>query len=405
MRKTIITLLCTLGLAISAPSFALNVKADAPQRYTIKKGDTLWGISGMYLRSPWKWPELWGMNKAQIKNPHRIYPGQVLVLHYVNGQPRLSVEGGSAGGIPTIKLSPGVYDTTDGYSIPTLPLSILRNFMDYPQIIDKEETAKAPVLIAGPDKRILYSPGDRVYADNIEKQGRYLTYRVNQDIIDPDTRQFLGQEVVYSGEVATLTSRSGGPKVKQNADEAEKLNPDERYTELHPLVKVPTTVAAPLTVLKATSEMKEGDYLRFVEEGSSDRFNFVPHEPFAQIQAKVVRVFNGVSEAGQYQTILLNKGELDGVDRGTVLNLYKIRDRSRISTKKRANSDNHAVFTYAAIPAEEFGTAMVYSSSDHLSYAIIINVRNEVTLGDIASNPGYDLEDFPIVREHDNKKK
>lgn len=247
---------------------------------------------------------------------------------------------------------------------------------------------------------ILHSPGDRVYARGVEKPGRYLVYRVNQDIYDPDTRKLLGQEVVYDGEVATLVSRSGGPKVKQSPADAQWLDQDERYTKLHPLVKVPTDIATPLQVLKATSEMQQGDYLQYVPEGSNERFNFAPHAPLAQVNAKVVRIFNGVSEAGQYQTIVLNKGEQDGLDRGTVLNLYKYRNQSRVDMKNVVKKDISGTFKYTSIPAEEFGTAMVYLVSDHLAYAVIIGVTNEVTLGDIASNPGQDLEDMDIAREY-----
>ncbi|MBR7059012.1 MAG: LysM peptidoglycan-binding domain-containing protein [Neisseriaceae bacterium] len=390
MKKPIITLLCAMSLAISAPSFALSVKGNAPQRYTVKSGDTLWGISGMYLNKPWKWPELWGMNKAQIKNPHLIYPGQVLVLKYVNGKPRLSIEGDGSGST-TIKLSPSVRDESNGYSIATLPMGVLRSFMQHPNVISKEETDKAPSLVAGPDKRIMYSVGDRVYADGVKESGRYLVYRVNGDIVDPDTKVVLGQEVVYNGEVATLTSKRGGPTVRQTAEEAEKLAPGERYNKVNSLIKAPATIAQPMEVLKSSSEIREGDRLRYVPEGTHERFNFAPHDPMVKVEARVVRIFNGVSEAGQYQTVLLNRGELHGLDRGTIVSLYKIHQPKR---KKGAGR-----VEYSIIPAEEIGLAMVYLTSDNLSYAVLIDSTNEVTIGDVASNPGLDLEDINIPPE------
>ena len=390
MKKPIITLLCAMSLAISAPSFALTVKGNAPQRYTVKSGDTLWGISGMYLNKPWKWPELWGMNKAQIKNPHLIYPGQVLVLKYVNGKPRLSIEGDGSGST-TIKLSPSIHDTSNGYSIATLPMGVLRSFMQYPNVISKEETDKAPSLVAGPDKRIMYSIGDRVYADGIKEPGRYLVYRINGDIIDPDNKMVLGQEVVYNGEVATLTSKRGGPTVRQNAEEAEKLASGERYHKVNAVIKAPATVAQPMEVLKSSSEIREGDRLKYVPEGSHERFNFAPHDPMVKVEARVVRIFNGVSEAGQYQTVLLNRGELHGLDRGAIVSLYKIHKPKR---KKGASR-----IEYSIIPAEEIGLAMVYLTSDNLSYAVLIDSTNEITVGDIASNPGLDLEDINMPPE------
>lgn len=143
MQKRIITLLCMAGVAISAQvhAAALKVRPNAPQRYVVKPGDTLWGISGKYLYSPWQWNRLWGANRSEIRNPHLIYPGQVLVLRYVNGQPRLGFEGSSMGsdGIPTIKLSPRIRETS-GYGIPTVNVNFYRLFMKHPQVIGQLQT-------------------------------------------------------------------------------------------------------------------------------------------------------------------------------------------------------------------------------------------------------------------------
>lgn len=401
MRKSIITALCALGLVISTPAMALTVKSNAPKRYVVKKGDTLWDISRMYLRNPWQWSKLWGMNKSQVKNPHRIYPGQVLVLTYVNGQPRLGFEGGASGDGATIKLSPGAHDTSRGYSIATLPESVLRNFMNYPSIVSEAELSSAPRLIAGPDKHLMYSIGDRVYARNLKEDGRYLTYRVNPinpKVLDPKTKELLGYEIVYSGEVATLHSRTGGPKVKQTYAESQILPKDQRYTQhAAGLVKIATDVATPMEITKTVSEISEGDYLTFLPEDSHDRFNFAPHEPFAEIDAKILRIFDGVSEAGQYQTILLNKGELNGLDRGTVVTLYK--DRTEDIRKRWERKDSKATLEYTALPIEQIGTALVYKSFDRLAYAIVVDSVSEVRVGDLATNPDRDMEDMRPDRD------
>ena len=208
MQQRIITLLCVAGMAISAHAQAasLKVRPDAPQRYVVKNGDTLWGISGKYLYSPWQWNRLWGANRGEIRNPHLIYPGQVLVLRYVNGRPQLGFENGSTGndGIPVIKLSPRVRETSSGYGIQTVNVNFYRMFMQHPQFIDQMKTQDAPRLIDGPDNRIMYSKGERVYAYGVTEPGRYLVYRAVKDLTDPDTRKYLGQEVVFSGIVSTL---------------------------------------------------------------------------------------------------------------------------------------------------------------------------------------------------------
>ncbi|MBQ9725179.1 MAG: LysM peptidoglycan-binding domain-containing protein [Neisseriaceae bacterium] len=397
MKKPIITLLCAMSLAISAPALALTVKKGAPERYTVKKGDTLWGISGMYLNQPGQWPELWGMNKSQIKNPHLIYPGQVLVLTYdAQGRPRLGIEGANtAGGRgQTIKLKPTAHDVSGGYSIETLPMGMIRSFMEHPNVIPVEETNAAPQLVAGPDKRLLYSVGDRVYADKAGESGRYLTYRVTGPVIDPDTKEVLGQEVVYSGEVATLMSRNGGPKVQQTATEAEQLGEGERYHQVNGLMKAPATVAKPFEITKIISEINQGDRLKYIPMGSHDRFNFAPHNPQVEVKARVIRVFNGVSEAGSNQTVILNRGERDGLDRGAIVSVYK--------NHKAVKRNEGGKTKYVVIPAEEIAQAMVYRTSERLSYAILLNAISEASIGDLAGNPGQDLEDLNFPPESVN---
>lgn len=394
MKKPIITLLCAMSLAISAPSLALTVKKGAPERYTVKKGDTLWGISGMYLHQPGQWPELWGMNKSQIKNPHLIYPGQVLVLTYdAQGRPRLGIEGANARGGrgQSIKLSPTAHDVSGGYSIQTLPMGLIRSFMEHPNVIPVEETNAAPQLVAGPDKRLLYSVGDRVYADKAGESGRYLTYRITGPVIDPDTKEVLGQEVVYSGEVATLMSRNGGPKVQQTALEAEKLGEGERYHQVNGLMKAPATVAQPFEITKIVSEINQGDRLKYIPIGSNDRFNFAPHNPQVEVKARVIRVFNGVSEAGSNQTVILNRGERDGLDRGTIVSVYK--------NHKAVKRNEKGKTKYVVIPAEEISQAMVYRTSERLAYAILLNATSEASIGDLVGNPGQDLEDLNFPPE------
>lgn len=328
MQKRIITLLCTLGLAFSGQAAAagLKIKPDAPQRYVVKQGDTLWGISGKYLYSPWQWNRLWGANRNAVRNPHMIYPGQVLVLRYVNGQPRLGFDKASSyrDGIPVVKLAPRVREVSAGYGIQTVNVNFYRMFMQHPQVIPQMQTQDAPRLIDGPDNRMLYSKGDRVYAYGITEPGRYLVYRARKDIVDPDTKKYLGQEVVFSGIVSTLPYTNSALDARSEKD-AKYLPGNEYYTRLHPLVKVPTQTAQPMVVEEAVSEVRKGDFLiKLTDE--RDSFQMMPHAPSRHIDAKVVSIFDGISEAGQFQTITLNKGEADGLDKGTVLSLYK-RDR------------------------------------------------------------------------------
>lgn len=385
------------GMAISAHTQAasLKIRPNAPQRYVVKNGDTLWGISGKYLYSPWQWNRLWGANRSAIRNPHLIYPGQVLVLRYVNGQPRLGFEHAQtrSDGIPVIKLHPRVRETS-GYGIPTVNVNLYRMFMKHPQIIAPEETANAPRLIAGPDNRVLYTQGNRVYAYGLTEPGRYLTYRVNKNITDPETGKFLGQEVVFSGIANTLPYTDSALENRTRASD-EKLKSNEYYTQVNKVMKLRTQSAQPLVIEEAVSEIRKDDYLLKLPEGL-DSFNVMPHAPARPIQAKVVSIFDGVGEAGQFQTITLDKGELDGLDKGTVVSLYKRGRQVRVNLSNnliRKPKDKDTV-ELVSIPAEEIGLAMVYRTSDHLSSAIILESLNSVSIGDTASEPGRDLDNM-----------
>ena len=393
MQKRIITLLCAAGLAISAPAFsaALKVRPDAPTRYVVKQGDTLWGISGKYLYRPWQWSRLWGANRSKIRNPDRIYPGQVLVLRYVNGRPRLSVERGAGGDIPLVKLSPRVREVSSGYGIQAVNVNFYRMFMQHPQVIDQMQTQHAPRLVEGPESRLIYSKGDRVYAYEITEPGRYLVYRARKDITDPETKKYLGQEVVFSGIVATLPSTNSALDSRTRED-AEALPNNEYYTRLHPMLKVPTQTAQPMVVEEAVSEIRKGDYLLKLEDGG-DSFNMMPHAPSQHIDAKVVSIFDGISEAGQFQTITLNKGSAHGLEKGTVLSLYK-RSRQVKMDMQKGKDGSRSVVKYLSIPAEEAGLAMVYRVSQNLASAIILESKTNISIGDTASEPGQDLDNM-----------
>ena len=393
MQKRIITLLCAAGLAISAPAFsaALKVRPDAPTRYVVKQGDTLWGISGKYLYRPWQWSRLWGANRSKIRNPDRIYPGQVLVLRYVNGHPRLSVEHGAGGDIPLVKLSPRVREVSSGYGIQAVNVNFYRMFMQHPQVIDQMQTQHAPRLVEGPDNRLIYSKGERVYAYEITEPGRYLVYRARKDITDPETKKYLGQEVVFSGIVATLPSTNSALDARSRED-AEALPNNEYYTRLHPMLKVPTQTAQPMVVEEAVSEIRKGDYLLKLEDGG-DSFNMMPHAPSQHIDAKVVSIFDGIIEAGQFQTITLNKGSAHGLEKGTVLSLYKHSRQVKMDMPK-GKDGSRSVVKYLSIPAEEAGLAMVYRVSQNLASAIILESKTNISIGDTASEPGQDLDNM-----------
>ncbi|HEZ3759063.1 TPA: LysM peptidoglycan-binding domain-containing protein [Neisseria meningitidis] len=390
MQRRIITLLCAAGMAFSTQTLAANleVRPNAPERYTVKQGDTLWGISGKYLYSPWQWGRLWDANRDQIHNPDLIYPDQVLVLRHVDGEPRLGLE--QTDGIPVVKMSPD--KEVSGYGIPAIDVNFYRIFMRHPQIISRKETAAAPRLLSGPEGRLLYTKGTRVYTKGLKEPGRYLTYRINKNITDPDTGKFLGQEVAFSGIVRSLDYTDS--VLEQRSKQAgERPKDNEYHTRTHPLITpLRTPSIQPLVVETAISEIQQGDYLMKMPE-DTDRFNMMPHEPSRPVQAKIVSVFEGTRIAGQFQTITIDKGEADGLDKGTVLSLYKRKKTMQVDLSN--NFKSRDTVELISTPAEEVGLAMVYRTSEHLSSAIILENISDISVGDTAANPGRDLDNIP----------
>ncbi|HEZ4108298.1 TPA: LysM peptidoglycan-binding domain-containing protein [Neisseria meningitidis] len=390
MQRRIITLLCAAGMAFSTQTLAANleVRPNAPERYTVKQGDTLWGISGKYLYSPWQWGRLWDANRDQIHNPDLIYPDQVLVLRHVDGEPRLGLE--QTDGIPVVKMSPD--KEVSGYGIPAIDVNFYRIFMRHPQIVSRKETAAAPRLLSGPEGRLLYTKGTRVYTKGLKEPGRYLTYRINKNITDPDTGKFLGQEVAFSGIVRSLDYTDS--VLEQRSKQAgERPKDNEYHTRTHPLITpLRTPSIQPLVVETTISEIQQGDYLMKMPE-DTDRFNMMPHEPSRPVQAKIVSVFEGTRIAGQFQTITIDKGEADGLDKGTVLSLYKRKKTMQVDLSN--NFKSRDTVELISTPAEEVGLAMVYRTSEHLSSAIILENISDISVGDTAANPGRDLDNIP----------
>lgn len=387
MQKHIITLLCAAGMIISTPAVAenLRIKPGAPATYTVKPGDTLWDISGKYLYRPWKWPALWNVNRSKIRNPHLIYPGQVLTLSYVNGRPVLS----SKGGIPTIKLSPRVRDNGSGYAINTINVNFYSMFMKHPQFVTDEDLQTAGRLVSGPDNRLLYTIGDRVYADGLTEHGTYLIFRLSGDLKDPIGGKPLGKLVEFVGEASTLATPNAALS-HRSAEAQAQLKGDEYYAQTGNKKPIAVRTAQPMIVTEGVSEIRKGDFL-IRKPQNLNSFNFMPHEPAGSLDASIVRIMDGISESGTMQTIIINKGRADGIDNGTVLGLYR---RGQVMKSDFVNKDDPKAARYVNTPNEEIGLAMVYRTGEHVSSAIILESISNVNKEDLVAEPGRDLDTF-----------
>ena len=347
-----------------------ELSPSAPDEYTVKPGDTLWAISRLYLRSPWRWPELWGMNLDDIKNPHRIYPGQVLYLDKTGGRARLSTR--RSAGLPngTIKLSPRTrYESLSGMALPTLNPSLIEPFLSEPIVVDEATLLGAPRIVAGNDSRVLLARGDRAYARGdvnsplVEVAGPIKTFRVFRNataLKDPGTGEILGYEAQYLGKAQLQRGESTSAAM---VDGKEVVN----------------VVPATIDIVAAREEMRAGD--RLLPEPPRQLLSYTPRAPEQEVTGgRIVSVYgNAVQFAAQNQVVAINKGTRDGIENGHVLAILKNGDT--IIDKTGAGKET------LKLPNERIGLLMVFRPFERVSYALVLEISDAPRIGDLLINP------------------
>ena len=333
---------------------------NAPNEYTVKTGDTLWDISKVFLRDPWYWPEIWYVN-PQVANPHLIYPGDVLKLVYIDGQPRVTL--GERGGEATQsgggkRLSPQVRREPLSQAITAIPYDVIAGFMGRPTLLDGDQVKSAPYVVALRDGHVIGATGNEIYAKGIGSAAadtRYSVIHVEEKLYDPDTRELLGYSGMYvgSGPVAT----TGEP--------------------------------AKLILTDSTREALQGDKL--FPESVDVNVDFVPHAPASDIDARVIAV-RSHTRMGQYQVIALNRGQRAGLEPGHVLAISQVggvvRDTfSKGGMRATTASASRGYGKNVQLPNERVGLAMVFKAFDRMSYALVMETSHEIRQGDLAGNP------------------
>jgi len=341
------SILKSLALALvllTAAAYADQVvlKDGHPDRYQVVKGDTLWDISERFLERPWLWPEIWYVN-PQVENPHLIYPGDVLNLVYVDGQPKLHAERGKG----TYKLSPKARAERLDKAIPTIPLDAIQQFLTQPLVADETTLKNAAYVVSSADEHLIVGAGDRVYVRGLSAgQGdRYNVFRPGDAYRDPDSGEILGYEALYLGDAA-----------------AEKFGD-------------PST----LELTRTTREINIGD--RVLPMTQEDVYAyFTPHSPDREIDGTIISVVDGVSQIGQYQVVVLNRGTREGVDIGTVFEIYQTGDviTDQVSSKRDAS---------VKLPDEKAGLLMVFRTFDKVSFALIMKATSALHVGDRIRTP------------------
>jgi hypothetical protein len=370
------------GLLLAQPTSApLAIKPDAPDRYTVVPGDTLWGISQRYTDSPWRWPELWNMNREQIRNPHLIYPGYLIILDRERARLTIAAPGAepapgepgapgapSAPGVPptaapaapaapgapagTVKLGPRVRaESLAKQEIPSIPPSVIEPFLSRPLVVEADGLDKAPTIVGTQADRVVLAEGNSAYVRGMgrAKDQNWHVYRRGVPLVDPDTNKTLAYEAVYLG-TATLT-RPGEP--------------------------------ATVVLTSVMQEVELGDKL--IPAGRPQPVNYAPHAPAAQIKGRVMGIYGGVAkvgEAGPQQIISVNRGKADGLEVGHVLALYNLGGAVRDASKARTAPD-----AFIQLPDERAGLAFVFRVFDRVSYALIMQVTRPVAPLDVVQTP------------------
>ncbi len=350
-----------------------ELSPTAPDSYTVKRGDTLWAISGLFLKTPWRWPELWGMNINDIRNPHLIYPGQVLYLDKTGGRARLTTRG--PGSDNTVKVTPRVRsESLSASAIPTVNMAVIESFLSEPLIVDEPTFARAPRIVATQENRVLLSRGDRAYARARSaetpdaaplalvngKTGSYRVFRNAVPLRDPTTNAIIAYEAQYVGKVSVVSSETT----------SETTGADGK--------KVTEIIPASLDVVSAKEEMQVGD--RLLPEPEREFTNFVPRAPQSAQSGQVVSVYgNAVRFAAQNQVVAINRGREHGIERGHVLAVLR---ESSVLTDTTDSSRPQV-----RLPGERNGLIMVFRTFDKVSYAIVLDIQDGVQVGHRFVNP------------------
>ena len=333
----------------------IPLSADAPDQYVVKPGDTLWDISKVYLRDAWYWPEIWYLN-PQVANPHLIYPGDVLKLIYIDGQPRLTVAERAQGGDGSKRLSPQVRREPLSRAITSIPYDIIAGFAGRPVLLDADQVADAPYVVALRDGHMIGAAGNEIYARGIEDAApdtRYNVIHVDTKLRDPESNDVLGYTGIYvgSGPVAT----SGDP--------------------------------AKLVLTNSVREALQGDKL--FPETTEVNADFVPHAPASEVDAMVIAV-KDVTVMGQYQLVALNRGSDAGLEPGHILRVDQRGSVVRDKYKKGGLAAHSGVLgggSKVQLPDEQIGQVMVFNTTPKMSYALVMESTHEIRQGDSARNP------------------
>lgn len=384
--------------AMPAQADEVKLLENAPETYVVVKGDTLWDISGRFLKDPWRWPQVWNLNREEIKNPHLIYPGDMIVLDRSGATPRLRLVKGVKNGTTTVKLSPGMRASEiSGDAIQTIPARAIHPFLSQPRVVAEGALSGAPFILGTNEERVILAAGDDVFATG-GKEGvaRWNVLRPGKALKDPETGEVLGYEVEYLGDARTVLP--GAPQKIRITRSVQEIVPKDKLVEID----------------------------------TSMTFEYVPRAPDQEITGRIISAYGGISDSGRFQTVVINRGERDGLAPGHVLAVYRagkavklskdekdkmtwvaekkgvpnggawlyndvrcLKENSKVTYDQSAdvrNTFNHSCIgvdddSTVKLPDARSGLVMVYRVYERVSYALIMQSERPVYLLDTVKNP------------------
>lgn len=333
---------------------AIRIKTSHPHQYVVKKGDTLWDISSQFLRDPWFWPEIWHKNR-QVENPHLIYPGDVLTLIYVDGQPQIAVNEQpstrttqtSDQPLRVVKLSPSIRKQGLDASVVTIPGDAIRQFLTKPRVVTKEELDSAPYILASDDNHLIMGQDNTIYIrGELDKERvRFTVFRPGEELIDPESQEVFGYEAIYAGEA----------HIKEYGDPA-------------------------IGMLTSTErEVLIGDRLLPVDKSKIDNL-YYPRAPDRDVKGQIISLFDALFGIAKFQVAVINRGTRDGLEVGHLLETQTAGDtvKDRFSLKERGN---------ITLPDKRSGLMMVFLTFDKVSYGLIIESTLVISNHDVVVTP------------------
>lgn len=342
-----------LGTTLTALADAPNLRSDQPGTYYVKEGDTLWDIASKFLQEPWQWPQIWQKN-TQVSNPHLIYPGDVLRLNYVNGQPQISVERGEQGqqadsGYPTVKLSPKAQEHSIAAAIPTVSLDAIQSFLMEGQVTNANQMKQSPYLLGGVDSREMWGRGDTIYVrDPVNKwketaSSEYGVYRTGERYVDPETKEVLGYEAVLVGHVRMVTKKGD---------------------------------IATMKVVDSRQDLQVGD--RILPGVAHEQIaTYFPDAPDGDINGRIIRMFGAVNSVARNDVVVVNKGQREGLREGNLLEIIQPGEMIKDTQMKQ----------FVRLPAQKAGTLLLFRVFDKVSYGLIMQSTQPITMNDRVKNP------------------